>query len=92
MANMPKLLRVQAAQAYMAQPAIHTGYRASSGGLGTVTAMVMEQPIDTAQANNSTRKRKGLLAQSSRIHTRVGLNRSMIMLYLAVKKGPWGPF
>jgi hypothetical protein len=41
----------------MAQPAIHTGYRARRGGFGTVSAMVIEQPIEIAQANNSTIKR-----------------------------------
>ena len=51
---MPKLFRVQAAQAYMAQPAIQIGYRISKGGFGTVAAMVIEQPILIAQANSST--------------------------------------
>ena len=56
---MPKLLRVQAAQAYMAQPAIQTGYRANKGGVGTVRAMVIEQPTLMAQAASSTKKRRG---------------------------------
>jgi hypothetical protein len=41
----------------MAQPLIHTGYKARRGGFGTVIAMVIEQPILTAQANNSTANR-----------------------------------
>jgi hypothetical protein len=56
---MPTDRRVQAAQAYMAQPAIQTGYRANNGGVGTVAAMVIEQPIDMAQAVISTANRNG---------------------------------
>lgn len=56
---MPKLLRVQLAQAYIAQPAIQIGYRASNGGVGTVAAMVIEQPIDMAQAVISMANRNG---------------------------------
>ena len=56
---MPKLRRFQAAQAYMPQPEIHMGYSISQGGLGTVTLMVMEQPMLKHQANNSTQNLKG---------------------------------
>jgi len=56
---MPKLFLVQAAHAYMAQPDIQIGYMIISGGLGTVIAMVMLQPMLTAQASTSTQKRKG---------------------------------
>jgi hypothetical protein len=65
---MPKDFLVQAAQAYIAQPRIQIGYKTRSGGLGTVNAIVMEHPIEIAQATSSTIKRKRLDAQSSRIH------------------------
>ena len=51
---MPKLLRVQAAQAYMAHPVIQTGYMIKNGGFGTVIAMVTEHPMLMAQATSST--------------------------------------
>jgi hypothetical protein len=70
---MPKDLRVQLAQAYIAQPLIQIGYKVSKGGVGTVEAIVMLQPIEIAQARTSTQKRNLLLAQSSRIHSSVGL-------------------
>ncbi len=56
---MPKLLRVQAAQAYKLQPVIQIGYMYSKGGLGTVAAIAMLQPILIAQATSSTQKRAG---------------------------------
>jgi len=56
---MPKLRRVQAAQAYMAHPAIQTGYSMSKGGLGTVNAIVTLQNILTAHASNSIQNRIG---------------------------------
>jgi hypothetical protein len=56
---MPNDFLVKLAQAYIAHPAIHTGYNASSGGLGTVRAIVILHPIDTAQASNSIKNRKG---------------------------------
>jgi hypothetical protein len=65
---MPNDFLVQAAQAYIAQPAIHIGYNTSKGGLGTVRAIVIEHPIDIAQAKNSTTKRTRLDVQSFRIH------------------------
>ncbi len=68
---MPNDLRLQAAQAYIAQPEIQAGYRASSGGLGTVMAMVKAQPIETAQASISTTNRTRFDAQSSRIQSNV---------------------
>jgi len=56
---MPKDFLVQAAQAYKEQPNIHTGYKTSKGGVGTVTAIVIEHPILIAQAHNSIKKRRG---------------------------------
>jgi hypothetical protein len=56
---MPKLFLVQEAQAYIAQPVIQIGYIASKGGLGTVRAIVIEQPMLIAQASNSTTNLKG---------------------------------
>ena len=56
---MPKDLRLKAAQEYIAHPHIQIGYRMISGGLGTVNAIVIEQPIDKAQANISMTNRKG---------------------------------
>lgn len=41
----------------MAQPAIQIGYNISKGGVGTVAAMVIEQPIEMAQAMTSTMNR-----------------------------------
>ena len=64
---MPKDFLVQAAQAYIAQPTIQIGYKTRSGGVGTVSAIVMLHPIDIAQATSSTIKRKRLDVQSSRI-------------------------
>jgi len=58
---MPKDFLVKLAQAYIAQPLIHTGYRASRGGFGTVRAMVIEHAIEIAQARSSIEKRKGLV-------------------------------
>jgi hypothetical protein len=55
---MPNDFLVKAAQAYKAQPVIQTGYKANKGGLGTVRAIVIEQPILIAQARSSTTKRK----------------------------------
>lgn len=54
---MPKLLRVQAAHAYIAQPVIHKLYSSTRGGLGTVNAMSNEQPMLIIQATTSTAKR-----------------------------------
>ena len=68
---MPKDLRLQAAQAYIAQPAIQIGYKVRSGGLGTVSAIVMEHPIDIAQARSSITKRTRLDVQSSRIQLNI---------------------
>jgi hypothetical protein len=56
---MPKLFLVKLAHAYIAQPLIQIGYNTSRGGVGTVAAMVIEQPILIAQASNSTQKRRG---------------------------------
>jgi hypothetical protein len=68
---MPKDFLVQAAQAYIVQPRIHIGYNTSKGGLGTVRAIVIEHPIDIAQATSSTTKRKRLDVQSSRIQLKI---------------------
>jgi hypothetical protein len=43
----------------MAQPVIQIGYMYNNGGFGTVIAIVIEQPIDTAQATISTANRTG---------------------------------
>jgi predicted NUDIX family NTP pyrophosphohydrolase len=68
---MPKDFLVQAAQAYIAQPMIQIGYKTRSGGLGTVNAIVMEHPIDIAQARSSITKRTRLDVQSSRIQLNI---------------------
>jgi hypothetical protein len=65
---MPNDFLVYAAQAYIEQPRIQIGYRIISGGLGTVTAIVIAQPILIAQAKSSTIKRNLLERQSSWIH------------------------
>ena len=74
---MPKDLRVQAAQAYIAQPRIQIGYKTRSGGVGTVSAIAMLHPIEIAQAINSTTKRIRLDAQSSLIHLNIPANISI---------------
>jgi hypothetical protein len=56
---MPNDFLVKAAQAYIAQPVIQIGYSVSSGGLGTVEAIVILHPMLIAQASNSIQKRKG---------------------------------
>jgi hypothetical protein len=56
---MPKLFLVKLAHAYIAQPLIQIGYSTRRGGEGTVTAIVIEQPILIVQASNSTQKRRG---------------------------------
>jgi hypothetical protein len=58
---MPKLLRVQAAQAIMPHPAINNGYKIKNGGLGMVMAMTMLQPTLIIQAVNSATNLKGQL-------------------------------
>lgn len=68
---MPKDLRVQAAQAYIAQPRIQIGYKTRSGGLGTVSAIAIAHPIEIAHARISIIKRIRLDAQSSLIHDNV---------------------
>jgi hypothetical protein len=75
---MPKDFLVHEAQAYKAQPVIQIGYKVRSGGLGTVTAIVIEQPILIAQATNSTAKRILLDLKSYLIHSNVGLNNPFI--------------
>jgi hypothetical protein len=68
---MPKDFLVQAAQAYIAQPTIQIGYKTRSGGVGTVSAIVMLHPIEIAQARSSTTNRKRLDVQSSRIQSMI---------------------
>jgi hypothetical protein len=52
---------------------IQIGYKMSNGGVGTVKAMVIAQPILIAQAISSTAKRNLFEYQSSLIHSKVGL-------------------
>lgn len=68
---MPKDLRVKAAHKYKEQPKIQIGYKRSSGGLGTVRAIVIEQPIEIAHAKSSIAKRRGWDFQSSCIHLKM---------------------
>jgi hypothetical protein len=75
---MPKDLRVNAAQAYRAQPVIQTGYNMRRGGDGTVRAIVRAQPILIAQARISTAKRSLFDSQSSLIHEKVLYKASFI--------------
>ena len=75
---MPKDFLVQLAQAYIAQPAIQI---VRSGGVGTVTAIVIAQPILIAQASNSIIKRTRLDLKSSLIQYNVGLNNSFMNKY-----------
>jgi hypothetical protein len=58
---MPKLLRVQAAQAIMPQPAINKGYKIKNGGCGMVMAMTTAHPTLINQAVNSATNLKGQL-------------------------------
>jgi len=83
---MPKDFLVQAAQAYIAQPAIQIGYKTKSGGVGTVSAIVMLHPIETAQAKSSTTKRTRLDDQSSRIHWNMPATQSIKEFYLQFAK------
>jgi len=59
LANIPKLLRVQLAQAYIIQPKIHMGDKRKNGGVGTVAANITLVAIDTAQASTSAQNLKG---------------------------------
>jgi hypothetical protein len=79
---MPNDFLVKLAQAYIAQPAIQIGYSTSKGGVGTVRAMVIEQPILIAQATSSTKKRPGWDLKSSRIQSNVGFNKSFIRIVI----------
>jgi hypothetical protein len=72
---MPKLRRVQAAQAYILQPIIQTGYIIIKGGCGTVKAIVTEQPMLISQAITSTVNLNELLCQSDFTHCQVGSKR-----------------
>ena len=68
---MPKLLRVQAAYAYMQQPVIHMGYSNKKGGVGTVAANITLVAMLSAQATTSTQNLKGCVLKSSRIHSMI---------------------
>jgi hypothetical protein len=52
-----------------------------SGGVGTVKAMVIEQPIEIAQAAISTQNLNLLLRQSSWIQSIVGFRKSFILYF-----------
>jgi hypothetical protein len=45
----------------MAQAKIHIGYKVNNGGSGTVTAIIILQAMESAQANISHANLKGLL-------------------------------
>jgi hypothetical protein len=62
----------------MIHPHIQTGYNAIRGGLGTVIAIVIEQPIDIAQPRSSAIKRNLFEVKSFLIQSKVGLNKSII--------------
>jgi hypothetical protein len=55
------------------------------GGVGTVAAMVIEQPMLIAHAINSTVNLKGWEFQSSRIQSIVGL-KIVCIIILVIKK------
>jgi len=59
LASIPKLLRVQLAQAYTMHPEIHMGYKRKNGGVGTVAANITLVAIDSAQASTSAQNLKG---------------------------------
>ena len=63
--TIPKLFRVQLAQANTAHCEIKSGYKIINGGLGNVSAMVTAQPILPAQAITSSTKRKGQTLKSA---------------------------
>jgi hypothetical protein len=58
---MPKLLRVQEAQAIIVHPAINKGYKIKNGGCGMVTAMTTAHPTLINQAVNSATNLMGQL-------------------------------
>jgi len=63
---MPVLLRVQAAQQNMAHCAINNGYRIRNGGVGTVSAIVIEQAMLIAHAEISRTNLNGHSLKSPR--------------------------
>ena len=65
--TIPKLFRVQLAHANTAHCEIKSGYKIINGGLGSVSAMVMAQPILPAHASTSSMKRKGQTRKSALI-------------------------
>lgn len=79
---MPTDLRVQAAHAYIAQPVIQTGYNANSGGLGTVSAIVIEHPMLIAHAISSTVNLRGCDCQSALIQENDVFSRCDIQLII----------
>jgi len=66
---MPVLLRVQAAQQNIAHCVINNGYKIKNGGVGTVSAMVIEQAILIAQAEISRTNLNGHSRKSLRAHS-----------------------
>lgn len=78
---MPKLRLVQAAHPNIAHCVINNGYRIRKGGVGTVSIIVKLQAMLSTQAKISRKHRTGLLAQSSRIQSRVFLKSSFKAFY-----------
>lgn len=68
---MPKLRRVQAAQAYIMQPEIHIGYSNKNGGVGTVAANITDVAMLSAQATTSTQNLTGFVRKSSPIQSMI---------------------
>jgi hypothetical protein len=64
LANIPKLCLVQDAHAYIEHPHIHAGYNQTSGGFGTVRAIVNAQLTLITQANISRQNLVGQEAKS----------------------------
>jgi hypothetical protein len=64
----------------MAQPRIQIGYKIINGGLGTVRAMAMAQPIEIAHATHSTINLTLPDFQSSRIQLKPLIIKSFIIV------------
>ena len=69
--TIPKLFRVQLAQANTAHCEIKSGYKIINGGLGSVSAMVMAQAMLPAQAITSSTNRKGQTLKSALIQVTI---------------------
>lgn len=65
---MPKLRLDQAAQAKIPHCEINIGYNKKKGGLGRVTAMIIEQAMLANQAVSSNRNLAGQALKSALIH------------------------